>query len=86
VITDTSCEGAVTPDDYGEEFGVVDGWNDVHTATGLWQLLQVISFCVCVCARLQFGVYVCPRVREAFACVWLRMCVWPGCVYVRLLL
>ena len=67
VITDTSCEGAVTPEDYGEEYGVVDGWNDVHTATGLWQLLQVISF-VCVCVRTS-AIW---RVRVVAVYVWPR--------------
>lgn len=43
VISDESCGGAVTPENYIEEYGVVDGWNDVHTATGLWQLLQSIA-------------------------------------------
>jgi len=48
VITETSCDGYETPQEYGDEYGVVDGWNDVHTATGLWQLLQVMCLCVSV--------------------------------------
>lgn len=43
LVSDTACEGAVTPDDYGEEYGVADGWNELQTATGLWQLLQSIA-------------------------------------------
>lgn len=43
VVSDASCAGAVTPENYGEEYGAVDGWSDVHTATGLWQLLQSIA-------------------------------------------
>ena len=43
MISDTSCDGAVTPPEYRDEHGVTGGWNDVQTATGLWQLLQSIA-------------------------------------------
>ena len=43
VISDTSCEGAETPQEYMTQYGVVDGWSDMNTASGLWQLLQSIA-------------------------------------------
>ena len=58
VITETSCAGYETPQEYGDEYGVVDGWNDVHTATGLWQLLQVMCLCVSVSVLVSVSVSV----------------------------
>ena len=41
VISDWSCDGAVTPQNYSDEYGVVDAFHNVQSASGLWGLLQV---------------------------------------------
>ena len=43
VISDWSCDGAVTPQNYSDEYGVADAFHHVQSASGLWGLLQVLS-------------------------------------------
>eukprot|EP00960_Hanusia_phi_P058283 763839-Hanusia_phi.AAC.1 len=43
IITDSYPSGLTTPDNYAEEYGVLEGWSDMQTASGLWRLLQSVT-------------------------------------------